>query len=546
MKTKDFNNKLTSSKLKENVGKMFGMNVKLETYSREQLEDMRNKIRTRMFQHEGQAGFNDLLTNETYQKDKAMLALLNTRIKEMLGEDIKKLKDKMIELSEAKKGVRAPKYTKKAKGTNDGDLANNYPPFDKVTRGDVIAGATGKDQKGGKAKATAEATDKETHDYYFGKDKPSSDVGRSKELSKHTATKTGSGTQYTKRDLPGQDTADDADEKARKRKEKKMKEAAEDKCNHTPKGKKCPVHGLKECGTYEGAMSNVDADRKDRAYQKRQGKFDPLKHVKDPTPGEMAAAKDVRRDSYADRAALLKSAERDGRLKEYETMEGKDEGKPGKNFAKIAKKAGEKYGSKAAGERVAGAVRQKLKKAGKLEEANLIFKRHVRIVNESLAALIQEDEEGKAKAITAAGDIVNDYTSWMQRVGQYQTKSMIELADAIRADFGAAEAEAFKQAVAPALSATLETLMSQREAISNAVAVLAGEATPMEPMGTEPGIEPAGPDMMNEPDMAEPAGDEFAAADAAAGAGTPGREMRESRFQQKLAESHSIISRLAK
>ena len=32
----------------------------------------------------------------------------------------------------------------------DGNLANNYPPYDKVTRGDVIAGALGKDQKGGK------------------------------------------------------------------------------------------------------------------------------------------------------------------------------------------------------------------------------------------------------------------------------------------------------------------------------------------------------------------------------------------------------------
>lgn len=46
--------------------------------------------------------------------------------------------------------------------------------------------------------------------------------------------------------------------------------------------------------------------------------------------------------------------------------EGKDEGKPGKNFAKIAKSAGKEYGSKAAGERVAGAVRNKLKKQGKL------------------------------------------------------------------------------------------------------------------------------------------------------------------------------------
>jgi hypothetical protein len=49
----------------------------------------------------------------------------------------------------------------------------------------------------------------------------------------------------------------------------------------------------------------------------------------------------------------------------------RDEGKPGKNFAKIAKKAGKEYGSKAAGERVAGAIRAKLAKQGKLEEEQL-------------------------------------------------------------------------------------------------------------------------------------------------------------------------------
>jgi hypothetical protein len=41
-------------------------------------------------------------------------------------------------LDEAKKG--------------DGNLANNYPPYDKVTRGDIIAGAKGEDQMGGKKK----------------------------------------------------------------------------------------------------------------------------------------------------------------------------------------------------------------------------------------------------------------------------------------------------------------------------------------------------------------------------------------------------------
>lgn len=45
-----------------------------------------------------------------------------------------------------------------------------------------------------------------------------------------------------------------------------------------------------------------------------------------------------------------------------QAKKGKDIGKPGKQFAKIAKSAGKKYGSKKAGEKVAGAVLKKLRK----------------------------------------------------------------------------------------------------------------------------------------------------------------------------------------
>ncbi len=45
---------------------------------------------------------------------------------------------------------------------------------------------------------------------------------------------------------------------------------------------------------------------------------------------------------------------------------GVDMGKKGKNFAKIAAKAGAKYGSAEAGKRVAGAIFQKIRRAGKL------------------------------------------------------------------------------------------------------------------------------------------------------------------------------------
>lgn len=72
-----------------------------------------------------------------------------------------------------------------------------------------------------------------------------------------------------------------------------------------------------------GNPFNVDESllaRLSQQYQEiKEGKkdgFDPLKHVKNPTKGEKAAAKDVKRGSYKDRADMLKSAEADGRLKD--------------------------------------------------------------------------------------------------------------------------------------------------------------------------------------------------------------------------------------
>ena len=50
-----------------------------------------------------------------------------------------------------KKTILKPKMAKGGK-MRDNNLANNYPPYDKITKGDVIAGRLGKDQMGGKNK----------------------------------------------------------------------------------------------------------------------------------------------------------------------------------------------------------------------------------------------------------------------------------------------------------------------------------------------------------------------------------------------------------
>jgi len=669
MKTSDFNQPLSSATLKENIGRQFGVSVDLNKYDREQLEDFRNKLRTRIFQHEGRAGINDLLTNETYQKDKAMLELLNTRIKEMLGEDIKKLRDKLVALDEAKKGVRDVKHSAKAQGSKPDFLdldhdGNKAEPMKRAAKDSKMKEAIKKDRKefegnavtGGladksipigskipgtnvvkKKQIETESMKEDDEDERGGDQKTKSKFNKqeikpgvirhtkkSGEFTSEPHRDTGSGAR-TKADT--QARHDDEAERAKYTGLRKVRkggetqyfyngkqidqdryeriasrpsavgEAAEKKCNHTPKGKKCPVHGLKECGMgvyesidpeqagfyvvdEEGDVVEGPFDSKQEAYEQAaaMGRMYDVKYKGDVIPTSdlihkiiRALPPDVRSDDITDPMDLEHYLRKNplgrvfGSLSPQEQArvtdevanyfygkngsafgdldEGKDEGKPGKNFAKIAKSAGKRYGSKEAGERVAGAVRNKLKKQGKLEESQQIFKHHVRVVNESLAYLLSENEEEKAKSITAAGDIVNDFTSWMQRVGQYQTKSMIELSDKIRADFGPAEAEAFKQAVGPALTASLEMLTQQREAISNAVATLAGEQMPTNPMGTEPEMPVAKPDMMNEPE----GGDEFAAADAAAGGdAAAGRDLRESRVKARLRESHSIISKLAR
>lgn len=50
---------------------------------------------------------------------------------------------------------------------------------------------------------------------------------------------------------------------AEKKKESDKVSETKEKCNHTPKGKKCPVHGVKECGgMYEGSKVDQNKDGK--------------------------------------------------------------------------------------------------------------------------------------------------------------------------------------------------------------------------------------------------------------------------------------------
>ena len=72
------------------------------------------------------------------------------------GPEVFKLKADAARKAGAKEFEGPDGKTYPVKEGNDGNLANNTKPYDKVTRGDVIAGRLGKDEMGGKAKKIKE------------------------------------------------------------------------------------------------------------------------------------------------------------------------------------------------------------------------------------------------------------------------------------------------------------------------------------------------------------------------------------------------------
>ena len=375
MKTTDFNSQISSKLLNENMFKKFGVRVNLDKYTREELENYRNIIRTKLSQTEGQSGFNDLLSNEDYQKDKHTLEIINSRIKEMLGESI--LNEKSSTEKQARTMAAAAHNPKFAK---------------KVGIKQSVAKEFNKKDKGTKLLSKA---------------------------MKH------------------------------KKKKKKVKESLSTAYNG--KYNITTMSGFQNEGI---EMKTYEAKAKKRVRVDQDGDGD---------------------NDFADVqiARMTKS---------------------GMNKKKaIANTKNKPYN----------------KKGKKKVKEDAVRRRNYAIIIESLKQLIRENDEDKARDISSAADMVNDLTNFMQRLGTMQTKTMIDLSDSIRKNFGNAESEAFQSSLEPTLKQALDVLKTTRETISNAVAQLASGELRQEPMGAEP-VPTAPTDTMNpSPDMS----DEFGASE---------------------------------
>ena len=194
----------------------------------------------------------------------------------------------------------------------------------------------------------------------------------------------------------------------------------------------------------------------------------------------------------------------------------------------------------AKGERMVKHVKQGYAKDGKLTDKEkgiayaTAWKDHNK--NESINTgedmrNLREGEIQQASAIVTAKTMVDRVGRWIEELSGMENDTLLQLGDSIRDEMGQEQAKGFIEAVAPAIQAALENLKTTREALASGVRTLTGEEQPANMLGGEPTADmSAEPDAMN-PDMGaeEPVGDEFGAAEpAAGGAEEAGREMRES------------------
>lgn len=110
MQIRDLSQTMTSKKLNENVGKQFGFRLKLESFSDVQLEDARNKLRTRISQFEVNESYDAILENPDYQKTRMFLDVINQEIleREMTAGEKAKEKNikKKVDPSDMKKSMQ--------------------------------------------------------------------------------------------------------------------------------------------------------------------------------------------------------------------------------------------------------------------------------------------------------------------------------------------------------------------------------------------------------------------------------------------------------
>lgn len=101
MHISEFTKPVTAKSLNESLAKRFGKKINLSSFTLEQLQDARNRLRTDLFNVETNESF-DSVAGDAYNKSKLMLDVLNAEISERGGID-----DASLEEGEVPAGLKA-------------------------------------------------------------------------------------------------------------------------------------------------------------------------------------------------------------------------------------------------------------------------------------------------------------------------------------------------------------------------------------------------------------------------------------------------------
>ena len=133
MNIREINKPVTAASLNEGLAKRFGKKIDLEAFTLEQLEDARNKLRTKLSDIETNESFSGLTQNKTYSKNKLFLDILNAAISERSDIDEGEIPPALKAYQDKKAGKKPADKEDKDKPAKDGKMPmdDNGTPNDK-------------------------------------------------------------------------------------------------------------------------------------------------------------------------------------------------------------------------------------------------------------------------------------------------------------------------------------------------------------------------------------------------------------------------------
>ena len=128
MNIREFAKPVTAKSLNESLAQKFGTKLRLENYSLQQLQDARNKLRTKLSQIEMSESFSSVNKTDAYQKNKLILDILNTEISERGDIEDSAISEKAVSQSQQQAAGIALKHkregTRPTKGSASAEMMN--------------------------------------------------------------------------------------------------------------------------------------------------------------------------------------------------------------------------------------------------------------------------------------------------------------------------------------------------------------------------------------------------------------------------------------